>query len=154
MLGNDFETPIMYQDLANYNMGLMAVPPMGITGSPYANPYANSNLLGGTSMPKQLDKDKIEIMNTKKEQDKSTFKKVLGILGVCLALGTIPVVRKSIRKAGGIGKYLKNKWTSIVNFVTGKKTKPPMGKRFKNWCSKTWNGFKNIFKRKKKISNP
>ena len=147
MIGNDFETPIMYQDLTNYTMGPMYMPFAGV------NPYANSNLLGGTMMPRQLDHDKLDVKNAKENEDKSTAKKVLTALGVILTLGAIPIVRKNIIKAGGIGKYLSNKWTSIVNFVKGNKTKPSKFKRFKVWCSNKWTAFKSLFKRNKQVPN-
>lgn len=151
MIGNDFETPIMYQDLANATMGPLAMPSCTV------NPYANTNLLGGAAIKSQLDNDKLEIMKSKDNEDKNTFKKALGVLGLCLALGAVPIVRKNIKKAGGVGKYLKNKWNNFVNSLKGKKVRKPKKKsknngpsktqRFKNWCSNKWSAFKNLFKR-------
>lgn len=136
MIGDDFNTPIMYQDLANSTMG-----PMPYTvGVPMTNGYITGgygrSLLGGTKMRRQLDNDKIEIMNQKEKQDKSTFKIALWVIGGALALGSIPVLRNSIKKAGGFKKYAKNCWTSLKNFVKGTPNKQG------NW-------FTRLFKRKK-----
>lgn len=146
MIGNDFETPIMYQDLANYTMGPMSTPFM-------ANPY-NTQLLGGTSMPRQLDQDKVEIMNKKEKQDIGNGKKVLGALGAILLIGAIPILRKNIKKAGGIGKYFENKWNSLVNFVKGNKRKQNSSKTFKDWFNDKWTRFKDLFKRNKQTNTP
>ena len=95
MIGDDFNTPIMYQDLANSTMG-----PMPYTvGVPMTNGYITGgygrSLLGGAKMRRQLDNDKIEIMNQKEKQDKSTLKIALWVIGGALALGSIPVLRNS-----------------------------------------------------------
>lgn len=135
MIGGDFDVPIMYQDLANSTMGPMRMPMGAIQGMYGAGMY-NTSYLGGVRMPRQLDKDKVQIMNNKENQDKNTAKKVLIGLGVLVALGSIPVLRNSIKKAGGLKKYLQNSWDSLKNFVTGKKQQ------------KSGNWFTRLFKRK------
>lgn len=127
MIGNNFDTPIMYQDLANSTM------------SPFSMPIAPAtSYLGGVRLPRQLDHDKLEIINKKEKQDKKNFKKALILIGSCLALGFIPGIRKNITKAGGIGKYISNKWTSFKNWISGTKTPKPS----------LWQRFKGLFKKK------
>lgn len=135
MIGGDFDTPIMYQDLANSSLGTMPYT-TGIPPAMYGYGMAGgSSYLGGVQMRQQPDRDKIEIMHKKENQDKSTLKKALWVIGGAIALGSIPVLRKSIRKAGGLSQYAKNCLTSLKHFVTGK---PKQG----NW-------FTRLFSRKK-----
>ena len=163
VIGNDFETPIMYQDLANYSMGPMVAPFGWMT-----NPYS-TNMLHGTAMPRQLDADKVEIMKQKENQDKSTFKKAAIALGVILAAGFIPFVRKGIKNG--------NLWQSVKDLFKSGPKQPIMprikkwfgarkenvknlyGKsrdcfnnnmpKVKNWFSDKWDGLKKLFKFKK-----
>lgn len=73
MIGGDFDTPMVYRDLANSTMGPMAMPPLGgITGG-----YYNTSYLGGVRMQRQLDHDKISLMNQKEKEDRSSMKKHL-----------------------------------------------------------------------------
>ena len=133
MIGGDFNTPIMYQDLANSTIGAMPYT----AGMPMMYGYgASGTYLGGATMRQQPDRDKIEIMRQKENQDKSTLKKALWIIGGAIALGSIPVLRNSIKKAGGLKKYAQNCWTSLKNFVKGKPKKQG------NW-------FTRLFSRKK-----
>lgn len=134
MIGDDFNTPIMYQDLANSTMGTMPYT-TGIPPAMYGYGMGGTSYLGGTQMRQQPDRDKVEIMRQKENQDKSTLKKALWILGGAIALGSIPVLRKSIKKAGGLKKYVQSCWNSIKTWVTGK---PKKG----NW-------FTNLFRRNK-----
>ena len=139
MIGNDFETPIMYQDLANYSMGPMITPFGGMT-----NPY-NTNMLRGTTMPRQLDADKIEIMKQKENQDKSTFKKAAIALGVILAAGFIPFVRNGIKNG--------NLWQSVKDLFKSSPKKPVMP-RIKDWFSARKENVKNLYgKSKEKYHN-
>ena len=110
MIGGDFDVPIMYQDLANSTMGPMSIPLGTMSGMYGAGMYGhmgNTNYLGGVQMRRQPDKDKVQIMNQKENQDKNTAKKVLIGLGAMIVLGSIPVLRKSIKKSGGIVNYVK-----------------------------------------------
>lgn len=134
MIGGDFDTPMVYQDLANSTMGPMAMPPLGgITGG-----YYNTSYLGGVKMQPQLDHDKISLINHKEKDDRSTMKKALAALGIIIAVGCIAPLRKSIKSAGGFGKYMKNQWTNIVNVFKG--NNPPKV----SW----WQKVKNKFSRK------
>ena len=103
MIGGDFDVPIMYQDLANSTMSPMNIPfgmMPGMYGvGMYGGGMANTSYLGGVQMRQQPDRDKVEILNKKENSDKNTF-------------GSIAPLRKSIKKAGGIGSYLKNMFTS------------------------------------------
>ena len=132
MIGNDFDTPIMYQDLANYSMGPMNTPMSGMYGGMYPS------YLGGTQMPRQLDHDKIEIKNRKDNEAKHTAKNVAIALGVILLAGFIPYFRKNIKAAGGIKKYLSNSWQSFKNLFKSAPSAPKMSKwqKFKNWFKK------------------
>ena len=146
MIGGDFNTPVVHQDLANSAMGPMYMPFGGVIGG------YNTSYLGGVQMQRQLDHDKISLMNRKENQDSSTMKKALGALVVILGLGAIAPLRKSIKKAGGIGKYLSNQWKAIVNAFKGNKpiknSKPATtnnGQKV-NW----WQKLKNVFKKSPK----
>lgn len=123
MIGGDFDVPIMYQDLANSTMGPMSMPFGGMVGMPGAGMY-NTSYLGGVKMHRQPDHDKVQIMNKKEKEDKNTLKKALLVLGGIVLLGSIAPLRKSIKKAGGLGEYLKKGWNSVKNWVTGKKKTP------------------------------
>lgn len=123
MIGNDFDTPIMYQDLANYTMGPMSMP-FGTAVMPY-----NRSLLNGTTMQRQLDNDKVEIMNKKNQQDKSIFKKAVLGIGLVLAAGFIPFICKGIKNG--------NLWQSVKDLFKSapKKSKQPFMSRIKGWFS-------------------
>ena len=64
MIGNNFDTPVMYQDLAKSSMPPFLTPMMPAT-----------NYLGGVQMPRQLDHDKLEIINKKRKEDKRNCRK-------------------------------------------------------------------------------
>lgn len=134
MVGGDFSTPIVHQDLINSGMPTIYMPFGGVLGG------YNTSYLGGVQMPRQLDQDKVDLMNNKEKEDKGTFKKALLALGTILALGSIPVLRKSVKKAGGISNYLKNKWSNVINSIKGNKQTSK--------CS-FWQKLKNVFKSKK-----
>ena len=140
MLGGDFNTPIVHQDLANSTMGAMYMPFGGVVGG------YNTSYLGGVQMQRQLDYDKISLMKQKENQDKSTMKKALVALAVIIGLGSIAPLRKSIKKAGGIGKYLNNQWKAIVNAFKGNKTATTNNGQKVNW----WQKLKNVFKKSPK----
>lgn len=163
MLGGDFDTPIMYQDLGKYTMG--GIPPMygGMYGSGI---IGNSSYLGGVQIRPQLDHDKVQLINKKNKEGKDTFKKAMLGIGACLLLGFIPVIKKGIKKSGGVGKYIKDVWTSLTA-PKAKKTSlwqriknkfkknssnntssPSTSSRIKGWCSAKWNSFKKLFKKK------
>ncbi len=163
MVGNDFDTPIMHQDLANYAMGPLSAP-FGNDIHPY-----NTNMLRGSTMPRQLDADKVEIMKQKEKQDKSTFKKAVVTLGVILAAGFIPFIRKGI-KNGNLWQSVKDLFKSSPKQSIMPRVKKWFGARkeniknlygksrdsfnnnmpkVKNWFSDKWDGLKKIFKFKK-----
>ena len=68
MIGGDFDTPIMYQDLANSSLGTMpyttGIPP-AMYGYGMGGMAGGSSYLGGVQMRQQPDRDKIEIMHKK-----------------------------------------------------------------------------------------
>ena len=105
----------MYQDLAN-----SAMNPFMMSIAPTTPMY-----LGGVKMRRQLDHDKLDIIKKKGKEDKKNLKKALIVIGSCLALGFIPVLRKNITKAGGIKKFISNKWTSFKNWLLNKNTPKP-----------------------------
>ena len=147
MLGNDFDTPIMYQDLANYTMTPMSFgmnPMMGAPIGGIGGGY-NTSYLGGIQIKSQPDKDSVEIMNRKRKEGYSTFKKV-AITAAALALvGFIPYFRKQIKGSGGIISYIKNLWKKPQPKVSGwQKFKTNV----KSGCSKAYNKVKNLFKKK------
>lgn len=137
MLGDDFNSPIVYQDLANSTMRPMNMNFGMIPGGINYSMYPSTSYLGGTTMRQQPDRDLVNIMNKKDTQDRGTLKKVLIAMGVILTLGAIPPLRNSIKKSGSVFKYVKN--------LFAKKPKPAATAGAKS-SSGSW--FTNLFKKK------
>lgn len=137
MIGGDFDTPIMYQDLANYTMNPM-MPFGGMVGGMYGG-IGTTSYLGGVQMRPQLDTDKVQLMNKKNQEGMNTFKKALLGIGACFLLGFIPVLRKGIKNSGGVLNYVKGLFTKT----------PPAPKK-----PSLWQKFKSIFKKKTPVQNP
>ena len=135
MIGDNFNVPIMYQDLANSTMGPLNMSLGGMRG--VGMPIGSSSYLGGVRMQQQPDRDKLEIKHKKENEDKNTFKKAMGVLALAVGIACIPSLRKSIKKAGGISKYLKNKWDGIVDYVNGNNTKVSFWQKIKNKFKKS-----------------
>lgn len=60
--------------------------------SPMYNPfmggmYYNTNLLGGARLQRQLDSDKVQLLNTVKKKDSNVFYKAIAALSVLATLG-------------------------------------------------------------------
>lgn len=150
MLGGDFGTPIMYEDIGKYYTGMnpMMMPGMygmyGMGMMPYGmgmmNPY-----LGKVQLQPILDHDKVQIMNKHKEEDKSTFKKAMLALGGLLLIGFIPTIRKGIKNSGGVINYIKNLYHGTLP------KGPSFGQKVKNAFGKFGSGTKSLFK---KIGTP
>ena len=165
MIGGDFDTPIMYQDLANYTMSPMSMP-FGAMSGMYGGGIGNTSYLGGVQMRPQPDADRVELINKKHQESKNTFKKAMLALGVIFLAGFVPVIRKNIKNAGGLGKYIKTQWNALKTwFNSTPSPKPSAWQRFKNFFKRkpkaptsptgtpkpsVWQKFKNIFKRKPK----
>lgn len=143
MVGDNFNVPIMYQDLANSTMGPLNMPFGGIYGTGMPVSGYNTSYLGGVQMQQQPDRDKLVIKNKKENEDKNTLKKALGVLALVVGLGCIPILRKGIKKAGGFGKYMKNKWADITDFFKGKSNKSSNTNKVSFWQK-----VKNKFSRK------
>ncbi len=134
MIGSNFDTPIMYQDLANSTMGPLNMP-FGIYGAGLYSGY--SSYLGNVQLPRQLDQDKFQTMKQKENDGKKTLKIAGTALAIILALGGIGRIRKGIKASGGLTKYLGNKWNDLVNWVKGtKKPKVGLGQKIKNLFKK------------------
>ncbi len=136
MLGNDFDIPIMHQDLANYTMGPMAMP-IGLN-----NPYG-TNMLGGVRMASPLAHDSVNIHKQKDKESLTSFKKALIAIGAILTIGMLPAAKKNIKKAGGLWQFIKNSFKK----KPPKPVKTPIMQKIKSWCSNKWSKLKNIFKR-------
>lgn len=137
MIGDGFETPIMYQDLANYSMPYMNMPYM----------MGQNSLIGGVRMAPQLDHDKVDIIKKKENSDKKVFKTALAAIGAMLAIGFIPTIRKGIARSGGVFNYIRS-------FFVRQPAPPSRMARFKAWCSNKWNSFKNLFRRNRTNPTP
>ena len=137
MIGSNFDTPIMYQDLANSTMGPLNMP-FGMYGAGLYGAY--SPYLGGIQLPRQLDQDKFQTMQKKENEGKKTMKIAGAALAIILALGGIGRIRKGIKTSGGLTKYLGNKWDGLINWIKGNK-KPKIKKT--NWFKRQWQKFKN-----------
>lgn len=110
--GDDFFTPVMYQDLASASMQPMPMLGMLPSGS------GNTNLLGGVKMNEQLDKDRVQLMQDKEKKGMTLLKKV-GL--ATLVLGGIGFVKFS-----PIKKWVSSKCTQASNWCKNllKKTPP------------------------------
>lgn len=137
MIGDNYNVPIMYQDLANSTMGPLNMPLGGICGIGMPPVGYNTSYLGGVQMQRQPDRDKLVIKDKKENEDKNTFKKALGVLAVVVGLACIPALRKSIKKAGGFNQYMKNKWEGIVDFFKGNNNKVSWWQKVKNKFKRT-----------------
>lgn len=126
MLGDDFDTPIMYQDLANYTMKPMNIPIGNMTGR-------YPSYLGGVQMHKQPDQDEVRLMHKKDNEGKSTFKKALIGIGICFALGFVPGINKKIKSL-----FKSSSSTSTSMSIQNIKTK----------ISNGWQKFKSFFHKK------
>lgn len=138
MIGSDYDNPIVYQDLGAYSMNPYGMPISGVAGG--GMPYANSSYLGGVAMQPQLCQDKVDLINKKDAEGNKTLKKVAYTLGALLLIGYVPYFRKQITKAGGVAKYLSNKWTSITDSIKNAfNSKPELTRwqKFKNWFGRT-----------------
>lgn len=107
MIGNDFDTPIMHQDLGTYSINPYGIM-NGMVGGMYPISY-----LGGVSMQPQLCQDKLDLINKKEQEGNHTLKKAAIALGALLLIGFIPHIRKNVLKAGGIGKYIGNHFKNL-----------------------------------------
>lgn len=140
MLGGDFGTPIMYEDIGKYYTGInpMMSGMYGMGMMPYGmgmmNPY-----LGKVQLQPILDHDKVQIMNKHMQEDKSTFKKAMLAIGGLLLIGFIPTIRKGIKNSGGIINYIKNVYHGTVP------KGPTFGQKVKNCFGKIGSGAKSLF---------
>ncbi len=114
MIGENFNTPLMYQDLANSTMGPMYMH--GIYGGGMYSP-----LLGDVRLARQLDHDKFQVINKKEKEGTNTMKLAGAALAIILAIGGIGRVRKGIKAAGGFTKYIGNKWDDFICWIKGTK---------------------------------
>ena len=125
-VNNIYDTPLPYQDLANYTMG-----PMNIMGTSF---------LGGVKMNPQLTSDKFTIIKKKDQESKRTLKNILKGAAVLVGAGLTFSFFRNIKKSGGIIKYFKNLFGS-------KPASTSKWSKVKNWFSGKWNTLKSKFKR-------
>lgn len=109
--GDDFLTPVMYQDLASASMQPM--PMIGMSGR-----IGNTNLLGGVKMQEDLDKDRFQAMQDKEKKDMNLLKKAGIAILVLAGLGFV--------KFAPIKKWISAKFTKVSNWCKNLfKSKPP-----------------------------
>ena len=120
MLG-DYDVPVMYQDLANYTPSPMTggmMPGAMMPGMmPVGMPMYGTSYLGGVQMHQLPERDIVELTKQKEQDGKKSAKLLAKIIGGTILLGYIPYFKKRIKKAGGIGKYIKNNWTKLVDKI-------------------------------------
>lgn len=110
-LTDDFQMPIMYQDLRQPSMGLM--PQFGMY----------TNLLGGVKMQGGLEQDKF-VLQKRRKKDMNTIKAVglvIVALGSALVLKNKGVCRWISSNWSKASKWMKNFWKG----VKGKFTRTP-----------------------------
>ena len=74
MIGNDYDIPVMYQDLGKYSMNPFGMPMGGMMPGMYG--IGSTSYLGGVTMAPQLEHDKVELINRKNKEGNKTFKTV------------------------------------------------------------------------------
>lgn len=119
----DFDLPVIYQDLANYSMPMFQPVPFGTV------------LSGSIKMPRQLDADKVQLMNKKDAEGKKSFNNVLKTLAVIGALIFTSSLIKNVKKSGGISKYLSGQWKNLTNLFKAKPAKTSFGKKVLTKCA-------------------
>ncbi len=83
MAMTDFN-PSLYSDIASSSMNMMPTPMY----NPFmGGMYYNTNLLGGARLQRQLDSDKVQLLNTVKKKDSNVFYKAIAALSVLATLG-------------------------------------------------------------------
>ena len=83
MAMTDFN-PSLYSDIASSSMNMMPTPMY----NPFmGGMYYNTNLLGGARLQRQLDYDKVQLLNTVKKKDSNVFYKAIAALSVLATLG-------------------------------------------------------------------
>lgn len=98
MIGNNFDTPVVYQDLANYTMNPMMSPLGMYGGGMYGGMYgANVSYLGHVQLRPQPDHDKVQIMNKKNQEGKRNFKRAMIAIGLMIVGSFIPSVFRGIK---------------------------------------------------------
>lgn len=106
-LSDDFQMPIMYQDLRNPSMGAMPAPYFGMY----------TNYLGGITLPREPQNDQF-VYKERSAREKNTLKKAAiifaGITGVVFL------------KQKGAFKWVSTQWTKGMNWLKNLfKPKPP-----------------------------
>lgn len=116
-IGDDFNTPAMYQDLASSSMNMMPIGGMyggGMYGG--MNPMMGgmySNL--GTTRLRNQPSDDIYVANKNKEKKDTNFmKKAALVLTALVAVGFIGPIGKYVKNAGGITKLIKTGCSNIA----------------------------------------
>lgn len=135
-------TPIMYRDIMSTPMNMMN--PYGYYGGGFYGQYSNLRPLSDDGFYK------VEAANER--ENKSTIKTAAKIIAFCVAVGMIPIMGKAIKKKGGLGKYLKNIWNTLMGKPTTPPPAPPAGKP--SFIKRAWGAFKNIFKKKSQTPTP
>ena len=95
-LSDDFQIPIMYQDLRNPSVRI--APPFGMY----------TNLLGGVRMQGGLEQDKFVLQNRRKKDYNAM--KAVGL--AIVALGSALVLKNK-----GVGKWISTNWKSASTWV-------------------------------------
>lgn len=106
-LSDDFQMPIMYQDLRN--------PEMGMINTPYFGNY--TNYLGGIRMQPELQNDQVTLSNKSKKERSS-----LKFIGLVLA----SVATLTLLKSKGAFSWISKQFSGITKWFNNliKKTPP------------------------------
>lgn len=106
-LADDFNMPIMYEDLRKPSMGILPMPGFGFY----------TNYLGGVTLPRELQNDKFVYQN-RALKEKSTLKKAAILIG---ALGGAIFLKQK-----GAFKWISTQCTNAGNWFKNLfKSKPP-----------------------------
>lgn len=117
-LSDDFQMPIMYQDLRNPNLGMLNMPP-------YFGCY--TNYLGGIRMQPELQNDQVTFKNRAQKERNS-----LKIIGLILAsVATLAILKSkgffgwASKQCSGVKKWFSNLFKSKPTTPTPTPTPPP-----------------------------
>ena len=107
-LSDDFQMPIMHQDLRNPGMGMLGMP------NPYFGMY--TNYLGGIRMQPELQNDKVVFSNRALKE-----RKTLKVIGTVIA----SVAGLAFLKGKGVFGAISKGYSSATNWVKNLFKKTP-----------------------------
>ncbi|MDR1168065.1 MAG: hypothetical protein LBK53_04130 [Heliobacteriaceae bacterium] len=148
-LDSGFDIPVMSRDLGMNAIqspmyyGGMMMPGLMPGMMPVVPPMA------GLQMHPPLSDDKFIATKAKHDDQSNKFlKNSMKVVGACVTIAMLAMLRKNIIKAGGFSPYFKKIGSSIKNWFSFGKTSPAPAPGTSWWSRTKWNPWNwNCFKR-------